>query len=121
MKKIVLIAALFFTGFAHSHGHFPQEQKGYSTSEIYEVNFDLKNAFAFPTCFSIEVNGKNIAPYRTCLEPKQRKPMRIYVESKPNEITYNEVCSIADQHEKLTVRTRMCTKVKSYYAQAHLQ
>lgn len=118
MKKVLLALLLTASTGALAHSHMPQEITEYSTSEIFQVDFEVGNYFPKKACFDIEINGKVFAPYRTCLNPKRTKKLNVWVKTLPDVTTTNMICSIADSDGQL--RTRMCTTVNTLYPKTYL-
>lgn len=118
MKKLLLALLLASSASVQAHGHYPQQVEKYVTDSMFEVEFDLSNHFQTRTCFNIEVNGKIVTPYRTCLQPTRSKKMRVWVSSPPDVQTENVVCSIAEN--KGSINTRMCTSALTLFPLKYL-
>ncbi|WP_347368001.1 hypothetical protein [Vibrio vulnificus] len=114
MKKMISLVALISLN-VQAHGMYPTGnlEAAYATSNFHKVEFSVQNMYEDRTCYEVEINGKLMTPYTVCLKAKERKEMSVYVESKPNEWSVNEVCSLSPVIGM--ARTRMCLKSQSYY------
>jgi len=118
VKRLSIGAFLLGSSLVHAHSHEPYEFKKYLTESQFKLTVDVQNHFKNPTCYDIEVNGSVFLPYRTCLEPSEKRSIAIWLQSPADVVTKQTVCSIAVSTGSIS--TRMCTKVSTLYAKKYL-
>tara|TARA_Y100000588_G_scaffold30025_1_gene29187 strand:- start:2760 stop:3134 length:375 start_codon:yes stop_codon:yes gene_type:complete len=116
----VVVAGLFFVGFyACAHGQYPQSIDKYVVDPQFEFEFTLINGFRKRTCFEIYVNGKMDGTLSRCLSSGESKKLSIWLSSKPDTETYNEVCSVGLTNKGFN--TKMCSRVTTYFPAKELE
>jgi hypothetical protein len=96
-----------------SHGQYPQSLDEYVVDTHFEFNFTLINGFKKRTCYEIYVNDQIDGSLSRCLMPGESRDLSVWLMSKPNVQTLNEVCSVGLTSKGFN--TRMCSKVSTYF------
>ena len=114
MKRLLLVFAIVATN-AQSHGMYPTGvlKEEYPLTSFHPVKFGISNQYDDRMCYEISINDKIMVPYTTCLNGGERKDLTVYVESKPNTWSVNQVCTLSPVIG--TSRTRLCLTSQTYF------
>ncbi|KDN30644.1 hypothetical protein VFDL14_07235 [Vibrio fortis] len=113
MLRVFLFGLSLFSYNVMSHGQYPQTVNEYVVDTHFEFKFTLINGFKKRTCYEIYINDQVDGTLSRCLMPGESRDLNVWLMSKPNVQTFNEVCSVSLTSKGFN--TRMCSKVTTYF------
>ncbi len=119
IQRIVAGLIVLLSLHVNAHSQYPSEIKQNVLSEITQVENTLTNMYDKPMCY-VKLQNNQPTPERYCLKAHESVKLKTLVRNLKDKVAINEICTLSDNLTN-TVRTQVCTTVKTYYPYSYLQ